>query len=308
MKLAEYISDLLYRYECVIIPDFGGFVTNTKSARVSSNVFYPPYKQITFNTHLKNNDGLLANYIASVDRMPFKTAMNFVKFEVKQWKEHLINNDLLVEGVGVFKKEGDTLLFEPQKKINYDTESFGLNSVISQEIKREKHKKSAEIFDKKPPVVVASKTKEQPNYLKYAAFWLIGLALLGLGANEAYKSYERNQEIVAAKKQQKVLQDKIQEATFIVSEPLPSILLNATLTTKPYHVIAGAFRVPGNAERMITILKNNGYNNARILGINQWGLTQVSFDSFNSRNEAINVLRNVQKTFDNDAWLLVQDL
>ena len=28
MILATYINDLLYRYDCVIVPDFGGFVTN----------------------------------------------------------------------------------------------------------------------------------------------------------------------------------------------------------------------------------------------------------------------------------------
>ena len=26
MTLANYINDLLYRYDCVIVPDFGGFV------------------------------------------------------------------------------------------------------------------------------------------------------------------------------------------------------------------------------------------------------------------------------------------
>ena len=97
MKLSSYISDLLYRYECVIVPDFGGFVMNTKSAIISpySKTFYPPHKLITFNGHLKNNDGLLANYIASVDKVPFDSAMNFIKFEVNEWKEEIIKSDLL---------------------------------------------------------------------------------------------------------------------------------------------------------------------------------------------------------------------
>ena len=88
---------MLYRYECVIVPDFGGFVMNTKSAIISpySKTFYPPHKLITFNGHLKNNDGLLANYIASVDKVPFDSAMNFIKFEVNEWKEEIIKSDLL---------------------------------------------------------------------------------------------------------------------------------------------------------------------------------------------------------------------
>ena len=67
MIIANYISDLLYRYDCVIVPDFGGFVANRIGAQVNNftHTFSPPTKQITFNGLLKHNDGLLANYIAS---------------------------------------------------------------------------------------------------------------------------------------------------------------------------------------------------------------------------------------------------
>jgi len=80
MTLANYINDLLYRYDCVIVPDFGGFVTNAISAKVNqfSHTFYPPTKQITFNSHLKNNDGLLANYIASSENVSFEKAVEFI--------------------------------------------------------------------------------------------------------------------------------------------------------------------------------------------------------------------------------------
>ena len=76
MQFDTYISDLLYRYECVIIPDFGAFLTNSVSAQIheSTHTFYPPKKVISFNEQLKNNDGLLANYIASIEKIPFETA------------------------------------------------------------------------------------------------------------------------------------------------------------------------------------------------------------------------------------------
>ena len=74
MNIANYISDLLYRYNCIIIPNFGGFVTNKISAKIdeASNMLYPPKKQITFNSHLKENDGLLANYIATSENISFE--------------------------------------------------------------------------------------------------------------------------------------------------------------------------------------------------------------------------------------------
>ena len=93
MSITTYISDLLYRYDCVIVPDFGGFVTNTISAKVNhfSHTFYPPTKQITFNAHLKNNDGLLANYIASSQKISFEEASVKIAALVSNWNTQLQN-------------------------------------------------------------------------------------------------------------------------------------------------------------------------------------------------------------------------
>ena len=309
VKLATYISDLLYRYECVIIPDFGGFVTNTKSAQigVNTNTFYPPTKILTFNNHLKNNDGLLANYIASVDKMPFKTAMNFIQFEVQEWFEKLQDEDITLENVGTLSLEGENIIFEPKKDINYLTQSFGLSSFISPEIKRETYVKQVEELEEKAPILVTPKSKEAPNYLKYAAIFVIGLSLLGLGGNKMYKDYQNKQQVISLQKEQQKLNTTIQEATFIVSDPLPSITLTAQMATKPYHVIAGAFRFPENAERKVQQLLALGFN-ARILGVNQWGLTQVSFESYNSNQEAREALVVIRQTIAEEAWLLIQDL
>jgi len=310
MKLSSYISDLLYRYECVIVPGFGGFVMNTKSAIISpySKTFYPPHKLITFNNHLKNNDGLLANYIASVDKVPFDSAMNFIKFEVNEWKEEIINSDLLLEQIGKFSlDENGSVIFEPQTDINYLTDAYGLSSFVTPEIRRETKIKKVEKIEEKAPVLITDRKKEEHSYLKYAAIFVIGFALLALGGNTIYKNYKNKQFIVAAQKQQKKLETKIEQATFIVTDALPSITLNVSLDKFPYHVIAGAFRYPENAVRKVNQLKALGYK-ARILGINQWGLTQVSFDSYMKREEAILNLYKVRRIEDKDAWLLVQDL
>ena len=131
--------------------------------------------------------------------------------------------------------------------------------------------------------------------------------MLALGGNTIYKNYKNKQFVVAAQKQHKKIENKIEQATFIITEALPSINLNVSLDRLPYHVIAGAFRYPENAVRKVNQLKTMGYK-ARILGINQWGLTQVSFDSYDSKEDAIYNLYRIRKTEDEDAWLLVQDL
>ena len=181
MILANYISELLYRYECVIVPEFGGFILNNKSATIDStnHVLYPPYRQITYNGHLKNNDGLLANHIASVDNISYESALNYIRFEIDEWQKKLKKTDIDLEGVGSFSMINNKVHFEPQKTINYLTSSYGLTNVVSKKIKREKQIVKAVKLTEKKPIVLSVETKKAPNYLKYAAIFILGLSLIG---------------------------------------------------------------------------------------------------------------------------------
>ena len=92
MAIANYLKDLLYRYDCVIVPNFGGFITNTTSAHIhrSSHTFYPPSKQVGFNVNLSHNDGLLANYIAKLENISFDQANTQISETVAQWNLTLL--------------------------------------------------------------------------------------------------------------------------------------------------------------------------------------------------------------------------
>jgi hypothetical protein len=93
MKIEHYISQLLYRYQCVTIPGFGAFLTEIQSAQLKkeNNGFYPPKKLVSFNAFLKNNDGLLANHIAQAEKITYETAVQNIQKEVSLWKNALQN-------------------------------------------------------------------------------------------------------------------------------------------------------------------------------------------------------------------------
>jgi len=307
LKLAHYISDLLYRYECVIVPNFGGFVTNNRSARidVENNTLIAPNKQITFNAHLKNNDGLLASYIASVDKISYDSALNFILFEIETWRKKLKIQDLFLDKIGSFTTVNSKLIFEPQHKINYLTTSFGLSNVVSPEIKRETYKKRVVKLEERAPIIFTSERKKAPNYLKYAAIFILGISVAGFGG-KLYKDFQNKQLVVAAKKQQEIVEQKIENATFVITKPLPVLDLKVVRQKKNFHVIAGAFRIPENAYRKVEQLKNDGYD-AKILGINKWNLNVVSFGSFSTREEAYESLIKYKNHVDRAAWLLIQE-
>ncbi len=306
MRLATYISDLLYRYECVIVPEFGGFITNEISAKVNplTHTFYPPSKQISFNSHLKNNDGLLANYIASVEKITFSDAVSIIKKEVDTWNQNLKNEVVELSKIGTLSlnKEGK-LLFEPSTSENYLTSSFGLNTFNSPAVKRQEYlAKAAELKTVIPLVIEKRKT---PVFLKYAASAAIIFALGSFGWN-TYNVNQYQQQIAAEQLQQKAVEQQIQQATFVIENPLPIITLNVTKEVQNYHIIAGAFREVANADKKVNQLVEKGYD-AQILNVNKWGLTQVVYSSYNSKTDALKNLRAIKSNVSSDAWLLVQE-
>ena len=310
MKLDNYISDLLYRYECVIVPEFGGFITNEASAKVNhfTHTFYPPKKQISFNRHLKNNDGLLANYIASVEKIPFTDAVEKIGKEVQFWNQTIENESIEISKIGSLSLNKDRkLIFEPATSVNYLTSSFGLNSFNSPAIKRLQYKEKAKKLE---PVVVElnkeeKRSKKTPLFLKYAATAAIIFAVGSFG----WKTYNDNQyqnQLLAEQELQQSVEKKIQQATFVIENPLPAITLNVTKEVQNYHIIAGAFREPGNAEKKANQLIKKGFE-AQILGVNKWNLTQVSYASFSNKYDALKNLRTIKRTVSSDAWLLVKE-
>ncbi|MEO9572308.1 MAG: SPOR domain-containing protein [Polaribacter sp.] len=302
MTLATYINDLLYRYDCVIIPDFGGFVTNRIGAKVNkyTHTFSAPTKQVTFNSLLKHNDGLLANYIASSENISFEKASTAISLSVIKWQNELQSKAVEIENLGVLSlNEEKQIVFEPNTSVNYLTESFGLSTVESAAISRYKQQV-------KPLVTIVAKDekKKVPVFIKYAATAAI---LLTLGFS-AVNGYQQNQQKKILAKQEKAIQKKIQSATFVISNPLPTINLNVAKekeVSKPFHIIAGAFQYTENAEKKVKQLRAKGFN-AKIIGVNKWGLTQVSFNSYTNRTEATNNLYTIQDTISKDAWLLIE--
>lgn len=157
MELTTYISQLLHQHECVILPDFGGFVTNYQSARIDfvNNSFYPPRKDILFNRQLTQNDGLLINYLAQVEGIEYveskKMVVGFVKTSLEKLKS---GSRLVFEGIGNFYYDENKLLqFEPDLSANYLLDSYGFSSfhfpALEENTKIEKRTGTA-FADRKP--------------------------------------------------------------------------------------------------------------------------------------------------------------
>ena len=321
MKIETYIAQLLYRYQCITIPGFGAFLTEIQSSQLnqSTNTFSAPRKMISFNSQIKNNDGLLANHIAQAEKTSYGFAVSAIAFEVLNWKKALEENEILhLKNIGEIRLNTDkNLVFTPADQNNYLTSSFGLDSFVSPLIKREVFEKQIE---EKTTVNLyeSEEIKSSRSYLKYAAIFILALGITGSIGYPLYQNQIASQTLLVESAVQKKVETKIQEATFFIQNPLPAVTLSVdtntanantiTAETKmPYHIMAGAFRSEKNARKAYNQLLKDGYN-ARILGENKHGLFPVLYGSYATMAEAQKAQKEILKGENPDAWILIQTL
>ena len=290
MNLDKYIEDLLYRNECVVIPNFGAFITSVNSANLNNEgVFTPPSKSISFNKKIKKNDGVLANYIAELNDISFDEAMKLIKLNVSNFNNDILNRkDIVFSKVGVISINEELTEFVSYSNINYLKDSYGLSSVSSSFIKRNK---------KKAPFY---------NFSKYAAALIAGLLISSIVYNnELNKIAQKN--IIAYQQADLLIEKEIQKATFVIENPLPLVKMIVKENIGDFHVVAGSFSVEENSFTRLKQLKNKGYK-ARKIGQNKFGLFQVAYSSFHTRSDADMALEKIRISDNEAAWILNKEL
>lgn len=311
MNIAPYIAQLLYRYQCVTVPGFGAFLTEIQSAQLieSSNSFFPPKKMISFNAYLKNNDGLLANHIAQAEKTSYEYAISAIQYEVFNWKKALQENGLFaIKNVGDFSLNADkNLIFTPYDQTNYLTNSFGLAPFVSPKVKRELFEQKIEALEDENVIPLIPERRKITAYLKYAAIFVLGLGLTGVVVYPIYQQQIANETILVEQSVQMKVQNKIQEATFFIENPIPAVTLTVKDVKMSYHVVAGAFREEKNADKIFHQLSDQGYK-ARRIPQNKYGLFPVLYGSYATFPEAESAKQEIQKTGNPDAWILVESL
>ena len=318
MKIETYIAQLLYRYQCVTVPGFGAFLTEIQSAQLNENTnsFFPPKKMVSFNSQIKNNDGLLANHIAHAEKTSYGFAVSAIAFEILNWQKALEEDGILhLKNIGEIRLNSDNnLVFSPNQQNNYLTTSFGLSPFVSPLVKRENFEKEIQRIEKKEPVELYAdeERKSSNSYLKYAAIFVLGLGITGSIGYPLYQKEIANQTLIVEGTVQKKVQNKIQEATFLIQNPLPAVTLSVDTSkteekTMPYHVIAGAFRSEQNAKKAYNQLIKNGYE-ARMLPEDKNGLFPVIYGSYPTMSEAEKAQKEIRKAENPDAWILIENL
>ena len=293
-SVEEHIKELLFIHDCVIIPNFGGLVSNHVSSKINtvSKTIFPPSKLIVFNKNLSINDGLLINHISKREKISVDDSKNIVfDFSKKITDSLMTERSMRLNNIGLFTLGSeDNIIFHQDIANNFDLNSFGFESFQIQ--KKTKTKKIVDINQ--------SSTTKKISYK--AAAVLIPLILLSL-TNILLDTSTNNINIQKSDlnffKKSKV--PKLDVAENKIEKEIEKIETITTPKTKNYHVIAGAFIEKRNAEKLNNSLIESNFKSEILFSEN--GYHRVSYNSFESKENAIIELEKL-KRINKSAWIL----
>jgi len=282
VEISQYIKELLFLNDCVIIPEFGGFITNYKPASIENNQFFPPSKEISFNNKLISNDGLLINYLVEIEGINYFEARQKLETFVEEMQLNLERNrNVYFEGVGYLHYDSrENLQFEPQLKQNLLVESYGLQNFSFEKLyQRQMPKPAFKVEYREPVPVIFQKRKLQK--LVVAIPLLFAMALIPMKNNKEYLS-----------KSDLGLWEAITASAPATAVPTPEEITTEVAATISipasedfrYFIIGGSFKSEENAEKYLKQLSEQGYS-GKDLGIYN-GLHRIAMKGFSTMEEA----------------------
>jgi len=266
MKLAEHTAKLLLVHDCVIIPNFGGFVAYHEPAKLLRNVLLPAKREIGFNAKLTHNDGLLAEAYMKERNCSFDFAERLIHSELDDFSRLLKENNRAVFGeIGTLTYENNSLTFEPNKDY-VAPQYFGLDD-----------------FHFYPKYVV--RETAFARFMKYAAVIAAAVMML-LPSN--FDTRQNEASLLPVDWNKKIFETETPQNTFDIEtadisevETIVSLPEETEKIMQPienYHVIIASFATERQAERYLREVAN--YNFADMHIVKCEGRCRIAVQSF----------------------------
>ena len=163
IELERHIEVLLLSNDCVIVPDFGGFMAHHVDAHYDEEegCFLPPQRTLGFNPQLKINDSLLAqSYVETYD-ISYPEAILRIEDEVNELKMHLQTKGIYeLSDIGTLEfNENGNYVFTPCEAgiltpnlyglCSFDMKPFNI-AVSGKETKQEVEQGTAQVINMDP--------------------------------------------------------------------------------------------------------------------------------------------------------------
>src|SRR6478609_428978 len=151
------MKEQLFSNNYLVLPGFGGFVLKSRASHFSASggSLLPPSKTVSFNSQLKQNDGIMALWLQNKLNCTAKEALAHLA-EFAEFCTGVLSakRRLTLEGLGFFFIDFENnICFEPQQDANFLGESFGLAPISLKPLIAEAPEKFKESSIKEPVFV-----------------------------------------------------------------------------------------------------------------------------------------------------------
>jgi len=300
--MEKKIASLLENNLRVIIPDFGAFIIRQQEPRI-----------VVFNEFLKNNDGLLLDYIMKSENVECDVAQQLLGDYINQVNRTLESGGILaIEGIGSLKKDHKgRIAFSPENEVYTPDEPAQDPEPVTEDQLP---------FDRTP----YGETRAKPPAFSIKPYWnrnVIRWLAVILAANLVvilffvFKDTVRG--VFKTKKPSVMLEESVlnqladsmmaaaRDSTMVLSEgpsvPMLEEVRDDIDGNSRYYIVAGCFRDEINANELVGSLKDLGYKAEKFGKIGD--LYAVSFASFDDKELAVKELARIRKEFHPDAWM-----
>lgn len=179
ISILDHIEYLMMKNDCVIVPGLGAFIAQYSIAKdIETGIVSGVRRDISFNSSVDYNDGLLINSVMRREGLSFDMAKNEISDYVMALRGQLKHEgEVPVGRLGYFSSSGNNILeFFPFVSRKSNNEYFGLQPIIMKPLSASvaEAKENAEVQEKKNLFVYTKR------FMRVAAsiVMLIGLALV----------------------------------------------------------------------------------------------------------------------------------
>lgn len=302
MDIAKHISYLLQFHECVIIPEFGGFISNYKPAQFDAvkQMFNPPSKEMIFNTKINRNDGLLINHLIEVEELGYHQAQTAVLNFVDQLYRTLERGEKVhFSELGSFGYDrSGNVIFTAQSKFDL-IDAYGLKPISYPSLHQ-----TERITNFRPrPAVRAINNRKDIIKIAASITLLFALSLFPLKNDKVqFQSSNLNPISLLINDQPNSFDQTIKEVNTL---HVDNMLVKGNKNSAPFILVGGSFQQFDNANELQRELTVKGHN-AEIIEQDN-GFFRVVIDSYNSKENALLAMKSYRSDhLGSNVWVSIR--
>lgn len=314
VNVAQLIADLLYEYDAVSIPKFGGLTTTYRSAAIDQveGKLQPPTKELSFNENIVVNDGLLLGQLQTRSGLSQEEAEQQLEQFVSELKDRIDRGEEVnFPNLGKFYIGSNQAINFVPDTTNFNTDAYGLPEVKFYPVTKGGIKPAFEKVATPPRPKPTPAPDSSSNLLMWLMIVLGILALLTVYMSRQYLfpasdgvGNENDQAAIRInEKPSNRVDDTVGEEDLIIEDGDPRNEEEVRIRDgqREAIIVVGLYGQSKNARNAVERIYKMGYE---AITDDKDGMFQVAARfGYSGEAELQRVHARLKRNFDKDAWI-----